>query len=222
MKGRSFHGLGVWLPASGLGLLLALLPGTARGALSLQFGPPDGTNPASACLPGTHFIDLIFNDDGTENEGLFAYDLVLNLVTPAGRQGDVRIAGAERPPTDFVLSDDPSKSTFSIAQGPGLTDDRRITVNVSSNNDLFDITSGKKAARILYTIAPDALPGQFSFAFDTANTVFGSGDPNRPDPSLPVALADGGSLPICPEPGALSLIGLAGALSLRRRRRLGA
>jgi hypothetical protein len=212
------HRLVTWLPAAA-GLVLALLPAVSRGALSLGFGPPDGTNPASACLPGTHFVDLIFADDSTEDEGLYAYDLVLNLVTPAGRPGDVRIAGAERPPTDFVLSDDPNKSTFTIAQGPGLTDDRRITVNISSNNDLFDITTGKKAARLFYTIAPGALPGQFSLAFDPANTVFGSGDPNRLELALAVGLADAGSLQICPEPGTLSITGLAGLLCLSRRRR---
>ena len=55
--------------------------------------------------------------------------------------------------------------------------------------------------------------------FDTQNTVFGSGDPNRPDPAIPVSLTDAGLVHVVvPEPASLSLLGFAGLLALRRRR----
>jgi hypothetical protein len=205
----------------GLGCVAGLvLPSIASAALSLQIGPqaspatPDVTITKGAAPSGQQFMDLIFTDDGAENEGLFAYDLVLNVVRPAGRTGGISLAGADRPPTDFVLSDDPNKSTFSVANN---TPDN-LLINISSNNDLFDITSGKKAARVFYTVDPNIDLGDYSIVFDTANTVFGSGDPNRPDPAIPVGLVDAGFIQVVPEPASLSLLGFAGLLVLRRRR----
>ena len=205
----------------GLGCVAGLvLPSIASAALSLQIGPqaspstPDLTVVKGAAPSGQQFMDLIFSDDSTENEGLFAYDLVLNVVRPAGTTGGISLAGAEKPPTDFVLSDDASKSTFTVANSTA----DNLLVNISSNNDLFDITSGKKAARILYTIDPGIDLGDYKIVFDTANTVFGSGDPNRPDPALTVSLVDAGFVQVVPEPASLSLLGFAGLLVLRRRR----
>ena len=195
----------------------------AGAALSLQIGPQNSPNTPDVIItkgqvpPSRGFLDLIFNDDSTENEGLFAYDLSLYVVRPAGRTGGIFLEGAERPPSDFVLSDDPTKSTFSVAES---TRDH-LLVNVSSNNDLFDITAGKKAARVFYRTDGDCL-GEYKIVFDTANTVFGSGDPNRPDPAIVVSMVDTGFFPACPEPGGLlSLAAAGGMLAMRRRRQLG-
>ena len=199
-------------------LAVVASPRLASASLSLQIGPEG--NPAlvdEVVLPnsGQHFFDLIFNETPpAENEGLFAYDLNLKVNRQAGSTGGMRLTGADRPPSGFVLSDDPSKSTFSVATN---TPDE-LLINISSNNDLFDVTSGQKAARIFYTIDPGSAADSYTVAFDTNNTVFGSGDPNRPDPAIPVALTDVGRAVFVPEPGSLAVLGLAGLLALKRRR----
>ena len=201
-------------------VLFSLAARPASAAPSLQIGTQNSPNTPDVTftLPppgGRGFLDLIFTDDSTENEGLFAYDLSLFVVRPAGTTGGIRLDGAERAPTDFVLGDDPNKSTFSVAES---TPDH-LLINVSSNNDLFDITSGKKAARIFYTFDGTCILGDTNIVFDTANTVFGSGDPNRPDPAIPVSLVDTGHFPACPEPGGVAVLAAAGGMLAFRRRR---
>src|SRR5687768_715432 len=71
----------------GLGCVagLVLAPSIASAALSLQIGPKMGAAPTVANsdaepLPGRQFFDLIFNETGpADNEGLFAYDLLLTV-----------------------------------------------------------------------------------------------------------------------------------------------
>jgi hypothetical protein len=207
--------------SSGAGFLLAwlamaFLPEAAAAGLALQFGQQPGPVPENSCLPGTYFVDLIVTEtQPTENEMLFAYDLGVRLVGPGGRPGGVSLTGADRPPGEFVMGDDPAKSTLNVAEN---TPDS-LLVNVVSNNDLFDITTGKKAARIFYTIAPGAQLGEYRVLFDPDTTVFGSGDPNRLSPQIFVSLADVGTITVCPEPGATALAGLAAVLGLRRGRR---
>ena len=205
-----------------LACVVSLLPQLASAALSLQIGSQSGPNTPDATpffpSPGPQFFDLIFNETPpADNEGLFAYDLSLRLVRPAGTTGGVRLAGAERTPTDFVLGDDPNASTFSVAAS---TPDE-LLINISSNNALFDITQGKKAARVFYTYDVDfSVLGEYRIVFDTTNTVFGSGDPNRPDPAIAVDLSDAGVIRVIPEPASAALLGVAGMLVLRRRKRL--
>jgi len=213
----------------GLGCVagLVLLPSIASAALSLNInGPGSGTLPGGMDAlsvpggPGT--FDLVFAGDTIENgqpvnEGLFAYDLLLTV--PQAMQGKFRITGADdggpvspgTPDPNFVLGADRAKYTFSVAE----RDDNHVLVNVSSNNDLFDISAGKKAGRILYTV--DLGTSGSSLAFDPNSTVFGSGDPNRPL-QIDVGLTDTGVVGVIPEPTSLSLLGIAGLLALRRRR----
>ena len=203
-----------------------LVPAAARaGTLTLQVGRADGTGSLESCLPGTHFVDLFLTETGpNEDEGLFAYDLVFDIVGPPVSSGAVRLTGADRTPSNFVLGDDPSKSVFNIAQGPGLTNERHMVINANARDDggsdpLFDIQSGQKAARIFYEVAPGTSVGQFRLVFDPNQTVFGSGDPNHPTLEIAVAAVDSGAITVCPEPGAMALAGLATLLALRRRRR---
>jgi hypothetical protein len=205
----------------GLVCVLCLAPQLASAALSLQIGPQSSpASPDTTFVPvppgGQQFFDLIFNEtDPVEaNEGLFAYDLAMRLVRPAGVTGGVNLAGIQAAPDNFVLGSDAAKYTFSVATSTA----DEVLANVSSNNDLFPINNGQKAARVFYTIAPDAPFGNYTIAFDSASTVFGSGDPQRPEVEIHVNLTDAGVIGYIPEPGALGLLGVGGLLALRRRR----
>jgi len=208
-----------WVAALTFGLAMGL-PRAASAALSLSI-PGDGSIPGTnlpMLLPGTHYLDLVFAGDRVDgapaDEGLFAYDIVLRIVRPPGVTGGLTFSGAERPPDNFVL-DVPSGASFSVASDPQLTNDSKITINVSSNNDLADITNGKKAARVFYTFSP-GICATWQIVFDRDATVFGSASETYPTLAIPVDLRD--ATFICPEPGAVALLGVAGALVLRRRR----
>ena len=199
-----------------VGCLVALAPGMCSAALSLRFGPPDSPIPVPPQYPvdaqGRHYFDLFFTETApTENEGLFAYDLSLLLRRPPGTTGGARLTGAERPADNFVL-DVPSGATFTVAES-GADD---LLINISSNNDLADINTGDKAARIFYEVDPGVNGRNYTITFDPSATVFGSGDPNR-ELVIAVNLGDGVQLP---DPAGLSLLAWAGVLGLRRRRRV--
>jgi len=187
---------------------VAAVPRSAGGALSLA------SSSELSCTPGEHFFDLVFTETAPAvDEGLFAYDLALSFVPlgPGGTGGGFAFTGAERPPGDFVL-DVPGGGLFRVAT---LTP-TSLVINVASNEDLADINTGDKAARVFYTIGA-VPPAAYTLAFDAANTDFISGDPDQ-EFDIPVDLRDFGVV-VCPEPGALlSLLGLGGMLTLRRRR----
>ena len=194
-----------------------LVPSVASAALSLQIGPRNGppsvANIDSIPMLGRQFFDLIFIETApTENEGLFAYDLLLTV--PQSQRNKISLDGAERPPDNFVL-DVPSGATFTVAESTA----DHVLINVSSNNDLADITTGKKAARIFYTLTPFSsfLTPTTVLTFNTDSTVFGSGDPNRPLQIHP-DLSDTGVIG-APEPAGIALLGVAGLLALCRCRR---
>src|SRR5215217_6140515 len=81
----------------GMGLLGLMVPGVASAALSLQIGPQNGPDAIDArhTLPvdaGQKFIDLIFHETGGVNpEGLFTYDILVNLVRPGGATSGVNL-----------------------------------------------------------------------------------------------------------------------------------
>src|SRR2546423_970838 len=144
-----------------LAVMVSMPQGVCSAALSLG-----GLNGRDAST-GQRYVDLVFNETPpTENEGLFAYDIAASLVRPTGVTGGVNLAGIERPADNFVL-DVPSGATFSVAENTA----NNVLANISSNNDLADITSGKKAARIFYTVDPGATPGIYRLALDTGSTV---------------------------------------------------
>jgi hypothetical protein len=186
-------------------------PQVARAALSL------GIQPDLSCAPGEHYFDLVFTETApAENEGLFAYDLALSYV-PVGigtGAGGFTFTGAAAPPDRFVF-DGPAGAMFGVSE---LTPSR-VVMNVVNNGDLedlVDIQTGDKAARIFYTIGPTP-PAAYTLAFDTAGTDFTSADPNH-SIDIAVALSDPGVV-VCPEPGGVIVLSVAGAFALARRRR---
>ena len=74
------------------------------------------------------------------------------------------------------MLDVPSGSTFTVAEN---TPDR-VLANVSSNNGLADITTGKKAARIYFTLAPDAPLPFATMLFGAVPLLMGRARRNRP------------------------------------------
>jgi hypothetical protein len=183
---------------------LVVAPRVAGAALVL------GIEGDGSCTPGEHFVDLVFTETGgPDNESLFSYDLSLTLEPVSGPAGGVSFTGAAVPPDHFVL-DVPSGAIFRVGR---LTPDS-LLINVASNEDPADITTGSKAARIFYTIG--ALPPDgYRIAFDPAETNFASIDPDRPL-DIPVDVSDAGLI-ICPEPGGGFALVVAGFFVMRRR-----
>ena len=194
-------------------------PAAAPAALSLGFdyeGPGQSTafNPSRG-VP--HYFDLVFRETGTaQPEGLFTYDLVLDLVPPAGGSGVGLLTGAAAltvPADRFVFPTPPDPSILPVESTA-----RRLYVNVTTGADLADIDDGDKAGRLWFTVDPAAPLGVYRLRFDPNSTVFGSGDPNLPL-SIDVALAEGAAIVLEPEPGTPALLAAAGLLGLLRRRR---
>jgi hypothetical protein len=215
---------------------LLAAPAVAAAGLSLRIGPqpspstPDAvytipSPPGTGLPPGKQFFDLVFTETGpAANENLFAYDLSLRVVAPSGAAGGgLRLAGAEIPPENYVF-DVPSGSQFNLIE----SDADHVLINVASNDDAADITTGKVAARIFYTLAPDTAPGEYRLDFGTP-TAFGSGDPNQAL-FIPVELTDAGLVSVRPAaqaiplpratwPGLILLAGLVARSAPRRRLR---
>ena len=201
--------------------LRTVAPGGTRAGLSLQIGPEPAPerqdaeftvpSPPGSGLPSDRqFFDLTFTESApTENEGLFAYDLAVSVVRPTGVAGGLRLAGAGQPPDAYVFGP-PAGAMFEVAE----SDPDYVVVRVASYNNIVDVTHGKKAARIFFTLDPDTQPGEYRIVFDSGPTVFGSGDPNRPL-NIEVDLTDAGVVTVAnitqaiPLPAA-ALPGLAG------------
>jgi hypothetical protein len=209
----------------GMGLLGLMVPSVASAALSLQIGPNNGAGSgnADAVFPptpfGQNFFDLIFHETGgVQREGLFTYDVALDLIREAGGSSGVSfVNGAGSTPIQMApnpaIAMTPNPASITVLENTPS----RLVFNVTSGNDLTDIDEGESAARVFYTVPQDATPGIYRIVFDAPNSVYGSGDPELPL-SIEVAMTDEGVIRVVPEPGALSLLGIAGLLALRRRR----
>jgi len=188
----------------GMACVLTMAPGVASAALSLTIGPDID------CAPGEHYFDVIFNETGTPvNEGLFAYDLYIRRDKPG-----INLLRAEKP--DNWVFTSPSavfqEAGPEFSQKPGLIVVNAIGYLVGANQD---IQNGTSAARVFYTIDPDMFPGVYHVNIDPTGTLFVSGDTGE---AIPVDISDSGSVICWPEPTSLSLLGVAGLLTLRRRR----
>jgi len=193
-----------------LGCVLGAAPVVASAALSISIGPDILVTPR-AIPTGEQFVDLVFNEVGTSaNEGLFAYDLYVRRDKPG-----INLVRVEKP--DNWVFTSPGAS-FQEA-GPEFSDKPGLIV-VNAIGDLLganqDIQNGTKAARVFYTIDPNAAGGVYHISLDPGGTLFVSGDTGE---AIPVDISDPGTVIIGPEPAGLSLAGVACALALLRRRR---
>jgi hypothetical protein len=193
----------------GLACIVAMAPGVASAALSLVPVPATGPGPIGPGGPGERFFDLVFHETGTPaNEGLFAYDLYLQRDKPG-----VNLVRVEKP--DNWVFTSPGAS-FQEA-GPEFSNKPGLIV-VNAIGDLLganqDIVEGTKAARVFYTLDPNVAPGVYHISLDPAGTLFVSGDTGE---AIPVDFSQPFTI-ITPEPAGLSILGIAGLLTLRRRR----
>jgi len=191
-----------WIVAA----LVAAGPRGAGAALSLANGSE------LSCTPGDHFFDLVFTETPPAvSEGLFAFDLALTA-TATGPAGGFAFTGAAAPSDGFVF-DAPGGALFRVAE----VTPERLVINVASNDELADVASGDKAARVFYTIGATP-PAEYTLAFDREASGFISADPDQPI-DIPVSLVDPGTV-VCPEPGGVGVvIAVAGGFTLARRRR---
>jgi hypothetical protein len=193
-----------------LACVLAVAPATASAALGIDFVPGPPLIPGE--IPtGEQYVDLVFRETGTPtNEGLFAYDLYITRDRP----GAINLVRAERP-DNWVFSS--PGASFQEA-GPEFSH-KPSQIVINAIGDLLganqDIADGTKAARIFYTLDPDAPYGDFRISLDPSGTLFVSGDTGE---AIPVDISDSYSFIVIPEPVGLSLLGAAGLLMIRRRR----
>jgi hypothetical protein len=197
--------------ALALGCVLALAPGVASAALSISFGP-DITKPAGAIPSGELFFDLVFSETAPiTNEGLFAYDLYLVRNMPG-----INLVRAEKPDNWVFTSPGASfqQAGPEFSHSPGLLVVNAIGELLGANQD---IVNGTKAARVFYTIDPDAPCALYTISLDNSpgTTLFVSGDTGD---AIPVDISDRGTVRCTPEPTSLLLPGVAGMLALRRLR----
>jgi hypothetical protein len=195
------------------GCVLAVVPTMASAALSVAFDGTPVTVTQGQIPAEEHFVELVFNETGTPtNEGLFAYDLYLTPDKPRG----INLVRAEKP--DNWVFTSPGAS-FQEA-GPEFSNKPSLIV-VNAIGDLLganqDIQNGTKAARIFYTIDSAAAPGMYTINLDPSGTLFVSGDTGE---AIPVDISSIGTplVTVVPEPAGLSLLGVASAAFLRRRR----
>jgi hypothetical protein len=154
---------------------------------------------------GEHFFDPTFTEaPPAQNEGLYAYDLMVRAPQPG-----ITLLRAEKP-DDWVLGDVGSSFTVTEATADHLS------ISALSNNDLYDITTGKKAARIYYGVDAGTLPGLYRITPDPSDVIFAGGNPSGRD--IVVEVTDPGVVRVTPEPSGLAVLGATAAFALRRRR----
>ena len=204
----------------GMGLLGLMVPGVASAALSISSPDVSYVVPVDA---GEHFIDLIFRETGTaDNEQMTVYDLGVALTRPGGATGGVTLK--------LWDVNDPNFDPTPLSSSPNYVFGTRVNTTVveSDANHLqlnfeniapgaagaTNVTDGMSAARIYYSVAPDAPRGLYKLVINPDNSVFANSDAL----AIPVDVSDTGDINIVPEPGTLSLLGVAGLLALRRRR----
>ena len=211
------------------GAILGVPAGLVRGAaLSLQLGPSQGgyDNPIPTPLETPLPLDLVFHETGpAQNEGLFVYDIRLELVSPAG-SGPLGVTFVTGPSAVQIVdpaaiarrnaSGAPAEPSIMILQSTPEV----LWFDVVSAGELSDINEGDIAARVFYTYHLGGRPNDYLIVVDEDedHTVFASGDPRLPI-RIDVDYPDVGRIFYPPEPSCVSLLAMAGLMGLRWRTR---
>ena len=202
------------------------VPGAAPAALSLQIGPSRGGYDGPPIPPQFDVplpLDLIFHETGgVQREGLFSYDVALDLLAPGGSGPlGVRLVTG---PSAVQLGPNPTIARTDASGNPAEpsvtileSTPQRLVFNVTSPGALSDIDEGETAGRIFYTYHAGGRPFDYHIVADPVYSVFGSGDPELAI-SIDVAFPDVGRIFYPPEPSSLSLLAMAGLMGLRWRR----
>jgi PEP-CTERM motif len=204
----------------GFGIALALMPSVASAALFARIQDKTVDTGVAGYTP-LQTVDLVFEDTSTgDNEMLFAYDFGIELVSPTGATpiGFSTPAAIRGTDPGFIFQ----RSTFRVTPESRLP--THVLVNAENTGDpdageenLSDITTGERFGRLQIDIPASAAPGVYTVRFVPIETVFSTGDENRPS-ILPFDVSDVGTITVVPEPGSLSLLAIGGLLALRRRR----
>jgi hypothetical protein len=193
-----------------LGCLLGLTPVGASAAVYLQIGSNAGADAVDAVVApgsGEHFFDLTFNETGGAwNDHLYAYDLFVEVPRPG-----ISLLRVEKPDNWVFTAPDATLQTLEAELG------HIVAVGVDSRTGTgSDITTGSKAARVIYLVDDSLAPGVYRIVLRPEWTVFGSGNPECSCPIF-ADVSDPGVVLVTPEPSSLGLLAL-GLLGLRRRR----
>ena len=188
--------------------LASLLPAAAQAELRTFFAEPAL---GLEVVNGVVTLDVFLEDVGPpEDEKLFAYGTGLELTrVDAGPLGLTFASPPVEAPPGFVFA----SSNLTIGQGDADT----ATFDVENTGELVDVQGAVRVGRLRLAVNPAVAPARYRIAFNPDRTGFGSGDPARADPVLPVVLGTPVEF-FVPEPSSLALPALA-LLALRRRRR---
>jgi hypothetical protein len=197
--------------AIAFGCMFALVPQAASAALSVRFSHDISVFVPGSIPPAEQYVDLVFNETGPNvNEGLFAYDLYITRDGPG-----INLLRAERPDNFVFTSPGASFQQADISTPPNTLVVNAIGDLLGANQDIRD---GTKVARVYYTIDPNIPLGAHRIMLDQTpgTTLFVSGDTGE---AIPVDISDTAEFLYIPEPGGLSLAGIAVAAAILRRRR---
>jgi hypothetical protein len=193
------------------------MPVAASAAVKLNIEDKTGLLPGA----GMQFVDVVFEATGenaTVNEQLGLFDIGLRLV----KRGGGALSGVSFAPPYLAKPTNaegfifPDTADFTVIPEDSGAD--RAFANVDANTaGNYDIVTGKKLARIYFTVDQIADPlAVYEIRINPGLTVItaGAGD----DPNIVADFSDVGVISFIPEPGSLSLLAIGGLLALRRRR----
>ena len=201
-------------------LVVCLLPGVADAAVTVFFDPEVVI---AGELSSTVGIDVYLEGVGAEDdEQLIAYDIGFRLAaTLPESQSTFSFVEpyAEKPADNFVFGDRPvSFEVLTGAPVPAGPAFFLLSVEALGADDLPDISSPVKIARVLIETTGSNPAALYYLHVDPALTSFGSGDPDRVFTEIEADTSDRVAI-FLPEPSAAGLLLAGAAVALCRRRR---
>ena len=187
-------------------------PVAATPILELRTGPncgPDEVDAAVSPGSGEQFFDLTFLQDWEDpDDQMNRYDLIVRAPRPG-----ITLLRAEKP-DNWVFSD--PDAALTVVEG----DAGHLVINASSPDERVNLTKDvpvQNAARIYYSVDPDAAPRLYNIRLDEGRTRIYTADETGWVPP-PVGVTDSGLVLVTPEPSGLAVLAFGGLLALRRRR----